>query len=465
MDSTSSDRLEDLDAVARRERVGAEAGTGNHVAVDGYGDASAFEVQRLDELLDGAAGRNIAGLAIDEKSKLCVAHGRSTRHWHPLQATGGVAPVSNGRCESPLIFDNLAYQVRDAEEFIERPTLAAIHLDAVRANFAEARRCAEGRSIIAVVKADAYGHGAAPVARTLAEAGCERLAVLSVEEGCELREAGLEPPILVLGGVHGDCELALERGLTPVLHHAGHLERVAKLARRRGERVSVHVEVDTGMRRMGVPPGEAEALLARVAAEPALWLEGVYTHLARADEPELAPSFEQLAAFRRVLLAARARGIAPPLVHCANSPGLLVGRRLFEALPEANAVRPGLMLYGVLPAPHLEARLRPAMTLRTGVAHVRRLRAGEAVGYAALFRAQQPTRVATLPLGYADGVPVAASNRGSVMIDGRIGDEAILFGEGAAGRLPVEEAAEAAHTISYELLVRVGTRVPRVVEG
>jgi alanine racemase len=374
------------------------------------------------------------------------------------------------------------------ERLIERPTVAAIDLGAVRANFAEARRRAEGRSVIAVVKADGYGHGATAVARTLLEAGCERLAVMSVEEGCELRETGLELPILVLGGVHRDYELALERGLTPVLHHAGHLEPVAKLARRRGERVSVQVEVDTGMRRMGVPPDEAEALLAGVAEEPALWLEGVYTHLARADEAELAPSLEQLAVFRRVLAAARARGIAPSLVHCANSPGILVGEPLFEALPEANAVRPGLMLYGVLPAPHLEARLRPAMTLRTRVAHLRRVRAGEAVGYAALFRAQQPTRVATLPLGYADGVPVAASNRGSVMIGGRrhpivgrvsmdfvtvdvgdapvaIGDEAILFGAGAAGRLPVEEAAEAARTISYELLVRVGTRVPRVVEG
>jgi len=376
----------------------------------------------------------------------------------------------------------------DGERLIERPTLAAVHLDAVRANFAEARRRAEGRIVIAVVKADAYGHGATAVARRLAEAGCEQLAVLTVEEGCELREAGLALPILVLGGVHGDCELALERGLTLVLHHAGHLERVAKLARRRGERVAVQVEVDTGMRRMGVPPDEAEALLAGVAAEPSLRLEGIYTHLARADEPELEPSLEQLAAFRRVLAAARARGIAPPLVHFANSPGLLVGRQLFEALPEANAVRPGLMLYGVLPAPHLEAELRPAMTLRTRVAHVRRLREGDAVGYAAVFRAQQPTRVATLPLGYADGVPIAASNRGSVMIDGRrhpivgrvsmdfvtvdvgdapveIGDAAILFGAGAAGRLPVEEAAEAARTISYELLVRVGTRVPRVVEG
>jgi alanine racemase len=381
--------------------------------------------------------------------------------------------------------------MQDGKRFTERPTLAVVDLDAVRANFAEARRCAEGRSLIAVVKADAYGHGATWVARTLREAGCERLAVLSVEEGCALREAGLELPILVLGGVHRDCEPALEHGLTLVLHHAGHLERLAKLARRRLEAdgpLAVHVEVDTGMRRMGVPPEEAEALLVGVAEEPALLLEGVYTHLARADEPDLGPSLEQLADFRRVLAAARARGIAPPLVHFANSPGLLVGRPLFEALPEANAVRPGLMLYGACPAPHLAAELRPVMTLRTRVAHLRRLGVGDAVGYNALFRAQQPTRVATLPLGYADGVPVASSNRGSVMIGGRrhpivgrvsmdfvtvdvgdapveIGDEAILFGAGEPGRLPVEEAAEAAGTISYELLVRVGSRVPRVFVG
>jgi alanine racemase len=241
------------------------------------------------------------------------------------------------------------------------------------------------------------------------------------------------------------------------------------------------------MHRMGVAPEEALELLAAVDAEPGLRLEGVYTHFARADEPDLTHTLAQLAEFRRVLEAARERGIDPGLVHCAHSAGLLAGKRIFDALPEAGAVRPGLMLYGVHPASHLEAALRPAMTLRTRVAHLRRLRAGESVGYAALFRAERDTRVATLPIGYADGVPIAASNRGSVLIRGRrlpmigrvsmdyvtvdagdapveIGDEVILFGEGEAGRLPVEEAAAAAGTIAYELLVRVGARVPRNVE-
>jgi len=239
------------------------------------------------------------------------------------------------------------------------------------------------------------------------------------------------------------------------------------------------------MRRMGAAMEEAVELLESVAREPALRLEGVYTHLARADEPDLGPTLEQAARLRALLAEARARGVRPGLVHCANSAGLLVGAALAAALPEAGAVRPGLALYGVRPAPHLAAALRPAMTLRTRVAHLRVARPGDAVGYHALYRAPRCTRIATLPLGYADGVPVAASNRGAVLIRGRrcpfagrvsmdfvgvdvgeapveLGDEAILFGAAEQGSLPVEEAAEAAGTIAYEMLVRVGARVRRV---
>jgi len=363
----------------------------------------------------------------------------------------------------------------------DRGTVAAIDAAAVRENFAETGRQAGGRTLFAVVKADAYGHGAAGVARVLIAAGCERLAVVSVEEGLELRGAGIELPILVLGGVGAAPEQAVEARLTPVVHHAAQRQRLSAAARLAGVRVPVQVEVDTGMRRMGVAPDAAGQLLAEVAEDASLELEGVFTHLARADEPDLGPSLEQLAEFRRVLDAARSRGIAPPWVHFANSAGILAGKPLFEALPEANAARPGLMLYGVCPAKHLSAELRPVMTLRTRVVQLRELRAGDAVGYSAKFRAESATRVATLGIGYADGVPVAASNRGQVLIAGRrhpivgrvsmdyisvdvgetpvgIGDEAIVLGDG----LRVEEAAAAAGTIPYELLVRVGRRVPRV---
>ena len=368
-----------------------------------------------------------------------------------------------------------------------RPTEARVDLGAIRANYAEARRAAGGLALYAVIKADAYGHGAVRVARALAAAGCERFAVLDVHEAARLDDAGVRARLLVLGGVHdpGEAAEAVTRGFVPVLHDAGGLAQVAAAARAAGVRAPGEIEVDTGMRRMGVPAETAASLLAAVAAEPALELEGTFTHLAQADETDLAPSLAQLGAFRDVLERARARGVAPGRVHFANSAGLLAGTPLAGALPEATAVRPGLLLYGARPAPHLPGRLRPAMTLATRVVQVRAVRRGESVGYNAHFRAVGDTRIATLAVGYADGVPVATSGRGEVLIRGRRfklagrvsmdyvgvdvgeapvapGDEALLFGVCADGALPVEEAAASAGTISYELLVRVGARVPRV---
>jgi alanine racemase len=368
-------------------------------------------------------------------------------------------------------------------------TRAVIHLDAVRANFAEAERHAAGRRVIAVVKADAYGHGAAPVARALVQAGCQQLAVATIGEAAELRDADIELPILMLGSVlsEGEAEAVAAHLVTPVVHHEGHVPLLARAARG-GTPLPVHVEVDTGMRRMGVAVDEALSLLGAVEAEPALQLEGVYTHLAEGDELDPTSSQEQLASFRRLLEMLRQRGIEPGAVHALNSAGLLAGKAVADALPEATAVRPGLMLYGVSPARHLEPSLRPAMTLVTRVVHVRDVQPGDAVGYSAEFRAERATRIATLAVGYADGIPVSASNRGRVRIRGRelpfagrvsmdfvgvdvgdtpveIGDEAILFGSDGSSVLPVEQAAEAAGTIPYELLVRVGSRVKRVFEN
>ena len=368
-----------------------------------------------------------------------------------------------------------------------RPTEARVDLGAIRANYAEARRAAGGLALYAVIKADAYGHGAVRVARTLEASGCERFAVLDVQEAARLDDAGVRGRLLVLGGVHdpGEAAEAVARRFVPVLHDAAGLAHVASAARAAGVRAAVEVEVDTGMRRMGIPAEVALELLAAVAAEPALALEGTFTHLAQADEADLAPSLVQLAAFRDLLARARDRGVAPGRVHFANSAGLLAGTPLAGALPEATAVRPGLLLYGARPAPHLTGALRPAMTLATRVVQVRAVRRGEAVGYNARFRAEGDTRIATLAVGYADGVPVATSGRGEVLIRGRRfaiagrvsmdyvgvdagdapvtpGDAALFFGTCADGSLPVEEAAASAGTISYELLVRVGSRVPRV---
>ncbi len=294
------------------------------------------------------------------------------------------------------------------------PAEAAIDRQALRANFAEARRRAGGRRVIAVVKADAYGHGAPLVARTLVGAGCDQFAVVTTDEAVALRECGIEAPILVLGalGSEAEAEAAVVHELTAVVHDTAGLERIAKAGLARGVRAAVQVEVDTGMRRMGVPPARALELVLRTAGEAGVRLDGLFTHLARADVPDLAPSLEQIAFFRGLLQDVRSMDVDPGQVHVANSAALLAGPALAEALPEANAVRPGLMLYGASPAPHFDVTLAPVMTLRARVVCLRDVVAGDAVGYAATHRFDRPTRVATLGIGYADGVPVATSNRG-----------------------------------------------------
>lgn len=370
-----------------------------------------------------------------------------------------------------------------------RPTRAVIDLAALAHNFAIARRFAGARDVIAVVKADGYGCGAADVARRLLREGCRTLAVATVSEVAQLRAARIDAPVLLLGGVHdaADARVALTLGATPLLHHDGMRVAVEDAAASLGRRAGVHVEVDTGMRRLGVPVPEAADLIARVSASPQLKLEGVSTHFARADEADPAAMRAQAASFARVLDALRARGVAPGLVHLANSAGL-AGSAAWQDLLPGDAVRPGILLYGVAPAPHLsELGLRPVMTLRTAVTALRPVAAGEGVGYGAVFRAPRSGRIATLPMGYADGIPWSlgrAGAGGTVLVAGgrcaiagrismdlitvfveddavALGDEAIVFGAGA----PVEALAAAADTLPYELLVRVGSRVPRTTIG
>jgi alanine racemase len=370
------------------------------------------------------------------------------------------------------------------------PTRATIHLAAIRANFEEAKRWAAGREPIAVIKADAYGHGAIRVARSLREAGCRGYAVVDINEAAVLREAAIREPVLVLGGTSDaeEAEAVVRLDLTPVVHHAGQLALLAAAARDRAEPLPIHVEVDTGMRRTGVPVEGAGAFFEAIARQPALAMTGLLTHFSRADEEDLGPSVAQLRAFGLALAEARKCGLDPGVIHAANSAALIAGKPLIEVLPGQTASRPGGMLFGVHPAPHLTAALRPAMTLRTRVAHLRSVKSGDPVGYSALFRARRDTRIATLPIGYDDGIPLSTSGRGAVLIRGRrmpiagqvsmnftcvdvgdspieIGDEVILFGEAQGDEcVTIEAAAAAAETLAYELLVRVGGCVPRQYE-
>lgn len=392
----------------------------------------------------------------------------------------------------------------------ERPAWAWIDLAALRHNARRAIACAAGRSVIAVVKADAYGHGAEPVARTLLQEGVGRLAIVSVAEGAKLRRAGIMAPILLLGGLDdgASAERAVKWGLTPVLHDLRGLELARRFARPDSP-LSVEVEIDTGMRRMGLAREAAPAFLDKLRATPQLVLSGLFSHLACADAIDPEPSRAQWAQLGDVVDAVVARGAARPSVHMANSAGLLrlpelEGKGAGDGEVRAGdprsplvtqAVRPGLMLFGVSPfmgpgavlgrsAEALD--LEPVMTLAARVVATRRVSRGEAVGYGATWRAARTTTVATLPLGYADGIPrSAATGGGRVFLAGamrpivgrasmdyigvevadapvEVGDVATIFGRTPEGlRIPVEDFAGAAGTLGYEILVGIGARVPR----
>ena len=378
----------------------------------------------------------------------------------------------------------------------QRPVWAWIDQSALRHNARRAIECAGGRNVIGVVKADGYGHGAEVVARALLAEGVSRLAVVSVAEGSALRRAGIGAPILLFGGLEDGAAgaRALKWGLTPVLQDERGVALTAQLGRV-GAPMTVEVEVDTGMRRMGVPIATAVDLIASIRNNPRLALGGVFTHLARSDEADTRASREQVAALAEVLKQAFPEGSSSgsPVsvgVHLANSGGLFRLQEIESALEgfRTNAVRPGLMLYGVSPMLGQTAEsldLEPVMSLAARVVSVRRIEAGDSVGYGGEWTSARPTTIATLPLGYADGLPRALLGRGAVHLAGemrpivgrismdsvcvdvgdapvRVGDVATVFGRTPSGeRIPVEAFAAAAGTVGYEILVGIGARVPR----
>lgn len=357
---------------------------------------------------------------------------------------------------------------------------AEIDLDAIQHNVRALRGILVAPArLMVVVKANAYGHGAVEVAQTAASAGAWGFGVATVDEGEELRRAGLREPVVLLDLTMPEeaariVALDLAAGVAD-LDAARALSRAATSS---GRAARVHLKVDTGMGRAGCVPADAPALARAIADLPGVALEGCYTHFPSADDPDLTPTREQAAAFSGVVASLREAGLSGLLCHAANSAGTI-------ALPEAHfdLVRCGIAVYGISPAAHLGARvpLRPAMRLCARVVQVKRVPAGTAVGYGREYRAGRETTIATVPLGYADGYPrlawrsaaVALAGR-RVPIAGRIsmdqltvdagdlvvrqGDDVELWGPA----LPVEEVAEAAQTIAWELLVRVASRVPRV---
>jgi len=337
--------------------------------------------------------------------------------------------------------------------------------------------------VIAVVKANGYGHGAALCTRALEAEGCDAFAVISVEEAAELRAAGVRAPLLVLGGALAppDADRLLELDAEPVVSRPEVVDWLEAAAERAGRAFRFQLELDTGMGRLGVVPGDLHAMLVRVSHARRVKLSGVMSHLACADDAASPETARQRALFAQLVARVRETGFAPDWVHLDNSAGIARG-----PTPESDAVRPGIALYGVDPTLEGGHGLEPVMSLCARVVHAKTVEAGTPIGYAGAYRAPERSRVLTLAVGYADGLPRAAGGRVEVGVGSRrapvvgrvscdlttvavpaddrtaAGDVARVFGRRAGLEVPVEELARAVGTISYEVLVRIGPRVPRL---
>jgi alanine racemase len=367
-----------------------------------------------------------------------------------------------------------------------RPTRIEVVPEAVRRNVARLREAAGGAEVCAVVKADGYGHGAVTVARAALAGGATWLAVATVSEGLALRAAGVDAAILLLSEPPIAAIPELVAGdLTPVAYRLPFLAALDAAGHRRGAPVPVHLKADTGMGRVGAPPADWSALLEQATTSDGLLVEGLLTHLARADE-DVDVTDRQLDAFDRFVAQAARLGIAPRWLHAANSAGTLVQPRSRYGL-----VRPGIAIYGLSPDVAVNAAdhgLEPALRLVTEVSFAKHVTRGTPVSYGHRWFAPADGWVATLPLGYADGVPRALTNVGQVLLRGRrrpiagtvcmdqlmvwcadeqphVGDEVVLLGEQDGDRLRVEEWAALANTITYEIVTQLTARLPRVVVG
>lgn len=367
-----------------------------------------------------------------------------------------------------------------------RPTVAEVSLGALRHNCGEARRLAgAGVRVMAVVKADAYGHGAPAAARAFVEAGAALLGTSTVGEAHAVRAAGVTVPIVVLwGAFEGEAETVVADALEPAVWSPEALGALGAAARAAGRTIPIHLKVDTGMARLGLEPADLPAFAEIAARTPGIRIAGVFSHLASADAVESPPVAAQIGRFADAVGALRAAGIDPPDVHLANSAALI-------CRPDARwtVVRPGIMLYGYAPAPHLASQvaLRPAMQVVTEIRQVRRVEAGWAVGYAGTWVARRPSRIAVLPIGYADGYHRLASNRSELVVRGRrvpiagrvcmdhvmidvtdvpeaaVGDRVAVMGRQGDAAVWADELGRWCETISYEMLTSVVRRVPRVV--
>jgi alanine racemase len=368
-----------------------------------------------------------------------------------------------------------------------RPTVGEVDLGALEFNYRQIqKRIPAGVKLLAVVKADAYGHGAIPISLKLEKLGVDYLGVAMAEEGVELRKGGVRAPVLVLGGIFGkEADQILRFRLTPVIFRKDSLRLLSREAERRRKRVKIHLKVDTGMGRLGVPLNLWPSFLEEVKRFPRIEIEGILSHFSMLDA-EKGYTQNQWGAFQRAVAIAQETGISCQYLHMASSATL-------TAFPDYSAklVRPGIMLYGSYPSPTFQhlIPLKPVMTLKTRIHFLKSVPSNTRISYGGTFTTKRESLIATLPVGYADGYSHHLSNRGEVLIHGKrapvigkvcmdfimvdvtdvprvkVGDEVVLMGRQGKEQITPDEIAEKINSISYEVLCSIGKRVPRIYKG
>ena len=364
------------------------------------------------------------------------------------------------------------------------PTFVEIDLSSLRHNFRQARKQAGAdRKLLAIVKADAYGHGIVPVARCLQDEGADFFGVASVQEGAQLREAGIDRPVIILGGFFpGQEEDLLRYRLIPILFDVETARRLNGVALAAGQSCPFHLKLDTGMGRVGFRPEELGAVLREMSAWKGLRLEGVLSHLALADAPQDPLTSQQYEVFCHMLKQVRAAGYQPPWIHLSNSAALFA-----HQLTACNLVRPGIVLYGALPSDAFADRLnlQPVMSWRTHIYQLKEVPVDTGVSYGHRFKAARPSVLAAIPVGYSDGYSRHLSGCGEVLVRGQrarvagtvcmnwtmidvsdiagiqVGDRVTLLGRDGDDAISAEELAQKAGTISYEIFCQVGKQIPR----
>ncbi|MFA5524399.1 MAG: alanine racemase [Tissierellales bacterium] len=368
-----------------------------------------------------------------------------------------------------------------------RPVWVEINLDNLGHNLREIRRLVGEEVIItSVIKADGYGHGAVAIAKTLLDNGSNRFAVATLSEAIELRKSGIKEDILILGYTP-ECQdrLILENNISQTIYNIDHAKAISEAAKQLGMTAKIHLKIDTGMGRLGfLPVTHSVEEIVNIFKLPNLYVEGVFSHFAKADEADKEPTNIQFQKFNWLIKEIEKKGIEIPIKHIANSAAII-------DLPEyhLDMVRPGIMLYGLYPSEQVKKEsvdLKPVMTLKASVSNVKTLKAGEGISYGHNFVTDNETKIATLPIGYADGFTRLLNHKVEVSIKGKripivgnicmdqcmanvssiedvkVGDTVTFFGDGSMDEPSVEEIANIVGTINYEMICMINKRVPRV---